>query len=299
MVKNVYSSTIPTKDISVSQSNENTLFIYLRKISQYPVLSQLEEKELAKAYKAGDIEAKEKLIQSNLRLVVQIAKRAIHKSNVPIIDLIQEGNLSLITAIEKFNWEYGYKFSTYASWWIRQSMFKAISEQSFCVKIPVYIQETLSRYNKAKKELENKKKKAPTMEEISKLINVPAKKIDEYLNTYTQSLSLDAPIELNNDNSANLSDILVDNTESIQIITEKKAVKEELLNLITSLKEREKNVLTWRFGLEDIRKYTLEEIGQFYGVTKECIRQTELRAIRKLKAAIETDSILSNYYPKN
>ena len=289
------STTVPHSSFLVPDGVETSLFAYLKEISKIPSLSSEEEKELAKACKNGDETARQKLIQSNLRLVVQIAKRAIHKSNVPMIDLIQEGNLGLMTAVDKFDWEYGYKFSTYASWWIRQTMFKAISEQSFCVKIPVYIQETLSRFNKAKRELQAQGKQELSVEQIAEKIKISAKKIDEYLSAYTQSLSIDSAIELPNGSTTNLSETLVDDEEPIIAILEKKETKKELQNLLKRLKEKEKNVINWRFGFDEAKKKTLEEIGQFYGVTKECVRQTELRAIKKLKFAMDTDCSIGDF----
>lgn len=289
------STTSPHNSFALPDGVETSLFAYLKEISKIPSLSPEEEKELAKACKNGNENARQKLIQSNLRLVVQIAKRAIHKSNVPMIDLIQEGNLGLMIAVDKFNWEYGYKFSTYATWWIRQTMFKAISEQSFCVKIPVYVQETLSRFNKAKRELQAQGKQKLSVEQIAEKIKISAKKIDGYLSAYTQSLSIDAAIELPNGSTINLSETLINDEEPIITLLEKKETKRELQNLLKCLKEKEKNVINWRFGFDDVKKKTLEEIGQFYGVTKECVRQTELKAIKKLKFAIETNCNKSDF----
>lgn len=153
-MKKVYQKSNPAKNEVLSASNDSILTGYLREIANYPSLSSSEEKKIAKLAKKGDAEAKKKLIQANLKLVVCIAKKAIHMSGLPMIDLIQEGNLGLMIAAEKFNYKLGYKFATYASWWIKQSMFKAISEQSHCMKIPVYIQETLSKFSKLKSEME-------------------------------------------------------------------------------------------------------------------------------------------------
>ena len=153
-MKQTSQSSNPAKNEILDGSNDSTLSNYIREISDYRSLSASEEKELARNAKNGDTEAKNKLIKANLKLVVTIAKKAIHMSNLPMIDLIQEGNLGLMVAAEKFNYKLGYKFATYASWWIKQAMFKAISEQSHCMKIPVYIQETLSRFSKLKREME-------------------------------------------------------------------------------------------------------------------------------------------------
>ena len=159
---------------------------YLREISTYPVLTSAEETELAKRIKEGDAEAKKKLIQSNLRLVITIAKKVIHNTTLPLTDLIQEGNVGLMIAAEKFNYKLGYKFATYAGWWIKQSMFKAISEQSHCMKIPVYIQETLSKFSKVKSEMEKENNCQVQNQDVAKKMNIEPDKIETFLSAYTK-----------------------------------------------------------------------------------------------------------------
>lgn len=266
---------------------------YIKEISQYPTLSSKEEREIAKLAKNGDLDAKQKLIQSNLKLVVTIAKKAIHSSNLPMIDLIQEGNLGLMVAADKFNYKLGYKFATYASWWIKQSMFKAISEQSHCMKIPVYIQETLSKFSKIKSEMERLENKTVKNEEVAEKMNIPANKIDSFLSAYTKTISIESSLERENGKEINVADMLADDKKSVYEIIEFEGLKKDIESVISTLKEREQDVVKMRYGLGDTARYTLEEIGNLYGVTKECIRQTELRALKKMKVSGQT--LLGSY----
>ena len=208
--------------------------------------------------------------------------------------------MGLIYAISKYKWQYGYKFSTYAAWWIRQFMFKAISEQSFCVKIPVYIQETISRYNKLKREMENAQSAPVKISEIAKKMNMPEDKIDAYLNAYTQSVSIDTQFELANGSQVQISDTLADEkAHNVYEYLENEELKRDLEEVFSVLKEREKSIISWRFGLNNTKKRTLEEIGKFYGVTKECIRQTEMRAVRKMRDIACERQILREYVYEN
>lgn len=266
---------------------------YIKEISQYPTLSSKEEREIAKLAKNGDLDAKQKLIQSNLKLVVTIAKKAIHSSNLPMIDLIQEGNLGLMVAADKFNYKLGYKFATYASWWIKQSMFKAISEQSHCMKIPVYIQETLSKFSKIKSEMERLENKTVKNEEVAEKMNIPANKIDSFLSAYTKTISIESSLERENGKEINVADMLADDKKSVYETIEFEGLKKDIESVISTLKEREQDVVKMRYGLGDTARYTLEEIGNLYGVTKECIRQTELRALKKMKVSGQT--LLGSY----
>ena len=256
---------------------------YLKMISKYNHLSNEEEIELGKQIKLGSEEAKMKIVQSNLRMVVMIAKKIVHKSNVPMMDLIQEGNLGLMVAIEKFNWDYGTKFITYASWWIRQAIFKAISEQSNSMKIPVYVQETLSKYSKVKSELEQQYGCAVQNSEIAKAMNISESKIDEYLNAFNKSVSIDAEYEAADGKTAKIIEILEDKNANVCSAIEFEELKNDLKAVMSFLKQREQDVIKLRFGLNEFKKTTLEEIGKKLGVTKECIRQTELRALEKMK----------------
>lgn len=294
-MKQTSQSSNPAKNEILDGSNDSTLSNYIREISDYRSLSASEEKELARNAKNGDTEAKNKLIKANLKLVVTIAKKAIHMSNLPMIDLIQEGNLGLMVAAEKFNYKLGYKFATYASWWIKQAMFKAISEQSHCMKIPVYIQETLSRFSKLKREMERENNCQVKNEEVAKRMNIPANKIDAFLNAYTKTISIESSIENNNGKEMNIADIIEDKKASATEDVEYEHLKSDILNVISTLKDREQAVVKMRYGIENDTKMTLEEIGNIYGVTKECIRQTELRALKKMRFSVLGQEVLATY----
>ena len=283
----------PAKKEVVEGQNDNTLTAYLREIADYPQLTAEEEKIVAEKIEQGDSEAKQKLIQANLKLVVTIAKKTIHMSGVPMIDLIQEGNLGLMIAAEKFNHKLGYRFSTYASWWIKQSMFKAISEQSHCMKIPVYIQETLSKFSKVKYQMEQNTTSQVKNEEVAKKMNIAPDKIEMFLSAYTKTISIENGLEKSDGKDLNVADILADNSSLIYENAEYQSLKDDIKNVISTLKEREQEVVKMRYGLDDTERYTLEEIGNIYGVTKECIRQTELRALKKMKMTGE--NLLSCY----
>lgn len=283
----------PAKNEVIEGSNDNVLQVYLREISSYPQLSFEEEKKLAQLIEQGDIEAKQKLIQANLKLVVTVARKAIHSSSLPIIDLIQEGNLGLMIAAEKYNYKLGYRFSTYAAWWVKQSMFKAISEQSHCMKIPVYIQETLSKFSKVKAGMEQEANSSVKTEDVAKKMNIAPDKIEMFLSAFTKTISIENGLERNDGKELNVADMLADDTTLISQNIEYQSLKNDINNVISTLKEREQEVVKMRYGLGDSERYTLEEIGNLYGVTKECIRQTELRALKKMKLSGET--LLSSY----
>ena len=268
---------------------------YLREISSYPVLSPAEERELARKAKEGDTDAKKKLIQSNLRVVITIAKKVIHNTNLPLVDLIQEGNLGLMIAAEKFNYKLGYKFSTYASWWIKQSMFKAISEQSHCMKIPVYIQETLSKFSKVKSEMEKQYNCQVKNQDVAKKMNIEPDKIETFLSAYTKTISIERGLERADGKELNVADILEDERASVSANVEYENLKNDIQMVISTLKEREQDVVKMRYGLGNATKLTLEEIGNIYGVTKECIRQTELRALQKMRLSALSQELLSGY----
>lgn len=266
---------------------------YLREIALYPQLSFEQEQQLARQIEEGNLEAKQKLIQANLKLVVTIARKTIHMSGLPMIDLIQEGNLGLIAAVEKFNYKLGYKFSTYAGWWIKQAMFKAISEQSHCMKIPVYIQETLSKFSKVKAQMEQNINSSVKIEDVAKEMNISADKIESFLSAYTKTISIENGIEKGDGKDLNVADILADENALVSENVEYESLKNDINNVISTLKDREQEVVKMRYGLNNSDRYTLEEIGNMYGVTKECIRQTELRALKKMKASGE--SLLACY----
>ena len=276
----------PAKNEIFDGASDSVLSNYLREISDYKSLTSSEEKELAKKAQNGDFEAKKQLINANLKLVITIAKKAIHMSNLPMTDLIQEGNLGLMIAAEKFNYKLGYKFATYASWWIKQSMFKAISEQSHCMKIPVYIQETLSRFSKLKHKMERENNCYIKNEDVAKRMNISSDKIDMFLNAYSKTISIESSMENNNGKEINIAEVIEDKKASATENAEYEDLRTDILNVISTLKDREQEVVKMRYGLEGDEKKTLEEIGNIYGVTKECIRQTELRALKKMRFSV-------------
>ena len=290
-----YLSTSDSENFSTNLFSETNLVNYVKAISKYKSLTIEEEQELARQIQNGSKEAKEKLTKANLKLVVIIARKVIHTSKLPMTDLIQEGNIGLMVAIDKFNWKFGYRFATYASWWIKQAMFKAISEQSHSVKIPVYIQETLSKYSKIKSEMEKESQKEISIDEVAKRMNTESDKINNYLNAYKKTLSLEGDFEMQNGSEVKLIDIIEDKKSSISKEIESESLKKDIMSLLKNLKEREQKVITMRFGIGGNEKQTLEEIGKIYGVTKECIRQTEARALNKLKNNNISISLYQDY----
>ena len=286
MVLNCISAAENEKETSLNPLfADNDLLEYIREIYKYGNLSIENEQEYARMAKEGNKEAKQKLIKANLKLVVTIAKKVIHKSNLPMIDLIQEGNLGLMAAVDKFNWKFGYRFSTYASWWIKQAMFKAISEQSYCMKIPVYIQETLSKFSKIKTEMERAYNCQVSTKDVAEKMNLEPEKIDTFLSAYTTTVSIEGSFDGKNGSELNVADVLEDEKCNVEESIEYEELKKEIASVVSTLKEREQTVIKMRFGLENFAKTTLEDIGKLYGVTKECIRQTEMRAINKLRGS--------------
>lgn len=265
-------------------SGSSELGNYLRYVNGIRSLEADEEKEIARLAKAGDKEAKKKLVQANLKLVLTIARKAIHVSKLPMTDLIQEGNLGLMIAVEKFNPDLGYRFSTYAGWWIKQAMFKAISEQSYCMKIPVYIQETLSKFSKLKSEMERSYNTQVTTQDVAKKMDIEPEKIDLFLSAYSTTVSIEGSFDGNNGSELSVADVVADEKASVEENLEYEELKREISNVVSTLKEREQAVIKMRFGLENFAKTTLEDIGKIYGVTKECIRQTEMRALSKMRS---------------
>ena len=263
--------TNPARSGFAGITSSEEIGAYLRKVNGYKSLTQTEEKDIALKAKNGDKEAKKILVQANLKLVLTIARKAIHVSKLPMVDLIQEGNLGLMIAVEKFNPDLGYRFSTYASWWIKQAMFKAISEQSYCMKIPVYIQETLSKFSKVKAEMERAYNCQVSNKAAAEKMNIEPDKIDMFLSAYTTTVSIEGSFESNNGSELNVSDILEDEKTNVEEEIEYEELKKDLASVVSTLKEREQTVIKMRFGLENFAKTTLEDIGKLFGVTKECI----------------------------
>ena len=288
-------SSNPAKFEVLEASTNSELANYIREISNYPQLSAAEEREIAKRAKEGDADAKKQLIGANLKLVIIIAKKAIHMSKLPMVDLIQEGNLGLMIAAEKFNYKLGYKFATYASWWIKQSMFKAISEQSHCMKIPVYIQETLSKFSKIKSSMEKENNCQVKTQDVAKKMNIEPDKIETFLSAYTKTISLESGLENSDGKDMMFADIIEDEKASVTEAVEFEGLRNDIMNVVSTLKEREQEVVKMRYGLEDTTRRTLEEIGNMYGVTKECIRQTELRALKKMRMSTIGQEVLACY----
>ena len=282
-------STNPAREDYVGiTSVSDELGLYLRKVNAYENLSAEEEKRIALKAQEGDEQAKKTLVQANLKLVLTIARKAIHVSKLPMVDLIQEGNLGLMVAVEKFNPNLGYRFSTYATWWIKQAMFKAISEQSHCMKIPVYIQETLSKYSKVKAELERTYNTQVTTKDVAEKMNIEPEKIDTFLSAYSTTVSIEGSFDAKNGSELSVADVLADEQATIEENIEYEELKKDLHQVISVLKDREQTVIKMRFGLENFAKTTLEDIGKIFGVTKECIRQTEVRALNKLRTNLSS-----------
>lgn len=287
--------TNPAKNSVLQADTDDLLSSYLKKIANYSTLSAAEEKKVAKRAKEGDVEAKKQLVKANLKLVMTIARKAIHIAKIPMIDLIQEGNLGLMIAVEKFNWKLGYKFSTYASWWIKQSMFKAISEQAHSMKIPVYIQETLSKFSKIKSEMERQYNCQIKTDDVAKKMDISSEKIDSYLSAYSKTISIEGGFDSENNKEINVADILEDEKSSVYASVEFEYLRKDIETVVSTLKDREQEIVKMRYGLDSFARKTLEEIGNIYGVTKECIRQTELRALKKMRSSAFGQDVLSCY----
>lgn len=259
--------------------------IYLNEIGTYPLLTAEEEAELGRIIhdESGEKQeaAKKKLAESNLRLVVSIAKKFIGRG-LPLMDLIQEGNIGLLKAVDRFDYTMGNRFSTYAAWWIKQSIMRALADQSRNIRVPVHVAESINRLLKDQKELAQKLGHEPTVEELSEETGIPAEKITEMLNSSLDSISIDSSVGEDNSTLQDyISDDQSSNAPDFEIT--QKMLKEELNKALDSLDERERSVLEYRYGLKDGNVHTLEEIGNMYGITRERVRQIESRAIRKLK----------------
>ncbi len=261
-------------------SSEDTVKMYLKEIGRISLLNKSQEYELAKRMAAGDMLAKEIIAISNLRLVVSIAKKYTGRG-ILFLDLIQEGNIGLIRAVEKFDYTKGYKFSTYATWWIRQAITRSIADQSRTIRIPVHMVETINKLRKVSRQLMQTLSRKPNEVEISNEMGLPVIKVREILRISQIPLSLEMPV---GEDNGELCDFIEDQS---QISPEKKMVKESLMttleNVLSELNEREERVLKLRFGLQDGMPKTLEEVGKIFNVTRERIRQIEAKALEKLR----------------
>lgn len=271
-------------DLAISQDAigiDDPVKIYLKEIGRVPLLNPEEEIELAKRMASGDQSAKRRLSEANLRLVVSIAKRYVGRG-MQFLDLIQEGNLGLIKAVEKFDYNKGYKFSTYATWWIRQAITRAIADQARTIRIPVHMVETITKVKKVSSTLLHKNGREATPEEIAEELNLPLERVREIIRISQDPVSLETPIGEEED--SHLGDFIPDDeapapAEAASLTL----LKEQLDEVLNTLTEREGKVLRLRFGLEDGRQRTLEEVGKVFNVTRERIRQIEAKALRKLR----------------
>lgn len=270
-------------DLSVPEgvSIEDPVRMYLKEIGKVPLLSAEEEIELAKRMELGDEDAKKRLAEANLRLVVSIAKRYVGRGML-FLDLIQEGNLGLIKAVEKFDYRKGYKFSTYATWWIRQAITRAIADQARTIRIPVHMVETINRTIRTSRQLTQSLGREPSAAEIAEVMKMPVQRVEEILKIAMDPISLETPVGEEDD--THLGDFIKDNKSEVPAdAAAYTLLQEQLDEVMQTLTDREKKVLALRFGLEDGRSRTLEEVGKEFHVTRERIRQIEAKALRKLR----------------
>lgn len=265
----------------ISSTTQDPVKMYLKDIGKVPLLSAEEEIELAKRMEAGDEAAKKKLAESNLRLVVSIAKRYVGRGML-FLDLIQEGNLGLLKAVEKFDYRKGYKFSTYATWWIRQAITRAIADQARTIRIPVHMVETINKVTRVSRDLLQKLGREPLPEEVGEVMGLPKERVQEIMKIAQEPVSLETPIGEEED--SHLGDFIQDdNVEVPADAATYTLLHEQLMEVLSTLTEREQKVLRLRFGLDDGRPRTLEEVGRQFNVTRERIRQIEAKALRKLR----------------
>ncbi|MDD3420496.1 MAG: sigma-70 family RNA polymerase sigma factor [Candidatus Gastranaerophilales bacterium] len=279
-VENIFTTSTTVETDSLA---DDSVKIYLQQIGKIPLLTAEEEYETAKAIQEGSMEARQKLINANLRLVVSIAKKYTNRG-LSFLDLIQEGNMGLMRAAEKFDYSKGYKFSTYATWWIQQAITRGIADKSRTIRLPVHMIETISRVRKITTDLTNELNRKPRKEEIAQRLGISISKLSSILKTTQTVVSLETPLNQKDDTST-VSDLLIDESS---VAPESKVTQDnlffEMRSILSQLSSKEKDVLIMRFGLDDDgKKKTLEEIGSRYGVSRERIRQIENRAISKLK----------------
>ena len=283
-------------DDIVSQINVNDpVKMYLKDIGKLPLLTADEERELSKILQEGGEQAayaRNRLIESNLRLVVSIAKRYQNKYNMQFLDLIQEGNLGLSRAVEKFDYTKGYKFSTYGTWWIRQSITRAISDQAHTIRIPVHMVETISRQRRAERELTQELGREPTLEEIAEKMGTTVQKVAEIQRIAQDPISLESKI--GHEEDSKIGDLVVDETAlSPHDVAMQNMLKQQLMSVLETLTPREQKVIRLRYGLDDSHPRTLEEVGREFSVTRERIRQIEAKALRKLRQPSKLKKLLS------
>lgn len=253
---------------------------YLRDIGKVPLLNAVQEVELAQRAEKGEKLARDKLTSANLRLVVSIAKKYVGRG-MSLLDLIEEGNIGLMRAVDKYDWKRGYKFSTYATWWIRQAITRAIADQARTIRIPVHMVETINRFNRTQRQLMQELGREPTPEEVAQALGIDPAKAREIIKVSQEPTSLETPV--GDEDDSRLGDFIESQTSRPDEQATRELLKAHLDEVLDSLSPREKRVLQLRFGLEDGKQRTLEEVGREFGVTRERIRQIEAKAIRKLK----------------
>lgn len=287
IVDNEFTLDVPeTEEADTSFNNDliaidDPVKVYLKEIGRYPLLSAEEEIELAMRIAEGDIEAKQRLSEANLRLVVSISKRYVGRG-MQFLDLIQEGNMGLMKAVEKFDYTKGFKFSTYATWWIRQAITRAIADQARTIRIPVHMVETINKVKKVSSLLLHKNGHEPTAEEVANELDMPVEKVREIMRVAQEPVSLETPIGEEED--SHLGNFIPDEDAPAPAeAASHTLLREQLSDVLNTLTPREEKVLRLRFGLEDGRSRTLEEVGKVFNVTRERIRQIEAKALRKLR----------------
>jgi len=269
---------------------EDSVKAYLKEIGSISLLTVEQELELAKKIENGDLSAKRSMINSNLRLVVSVAKLYVGGSNMTLLDLIQEGNIGLIKAVEKFDYHKGFKFSTYAMWWIRQAITRAIADQSRTIRIPVHKKEKMNKIMNVSRAFLSDKGREPTIVELAEIMNIPEQTIEEMIMLYGDTISLDKPI--GEESNEILMDFLADENSIEQfVLIENNMLRNQLEALLNTLSKREKRVIQLRFGFHDGRLWTLEEVGREYNVTRERIRQIEVRALNLLRQKRDINSL--------
>ena len=267
---------------NVSPLSDDSVKMYLREIGRVPLLTAKEEIELARRIKEDDIMAKRKLVRHNLRLVVSIAKKYINRG-LPFLDLIQEGNLGLIRAAEKFDPERGYKFSTYATWWVRQGITRSLSDKSRTIRVPVHMVETINKFKKIARKLGQELNRRPTEDELAEVMEVSSTKIKEIVAAMRTPVSLESPI--NNEDDGKLEDFIADPNQAVkpELAATDNLLADDILRVLDTLTQKEKAVIQLRFGIDNGQERTLEEVGRMLRITRERVRQLEFRALKKLR----------------
>jgi len=280
---------IKKQEATLADISGDSVRMYLREIGRVPLLSGVEEVDLAKRAEKGDIKAKDHLVEANLRLVVSIARKFVGRG-MPLLDLIQEGNFGLMKAVEKFDYRRGYKFSTYATWWIRQAITRAIADQARTIRIPVHMVETINKLTRVQRQLSQELQRDPTAEEIAAEMGMELEKVQHVLKISQGTISLETKVGEEEDSI--LSDFLPDekNIGPDEAATHQ-LLREQLREVIKTLYPREQKILKMRFGLEDGKSHTLEEVGREFGVTRERIRQIEAKALLKLRRNRESKKL--------